>query len=405
MTTLRLVWKELFERPSQLITSFLAIALGIAVIVSIQTMTFFSGKAVSRELDKLGANVLILPKAATVNNYYSADFLGEEMPEEYVDRITASSLQGVDNLSPKLTVPITVGTARVHLTGILPRNEFANKPAWASAGGIFTQPAGCGTVPASMPPTTKDATQGRRAVVEELGASEVLVGSEVAERLGLKADSRVDIQGKPFTVRQVLPEAGSVDDTRIFAHLHTVQALFGKGRVVNVIEMVGCCKEISRGLIDGLNKLLPDAKVVTIKQIVQTQMNTNPLMEKFSQLFLIIIVLVGAASIANYMFSNVQERRAEIGTLMALGMTPRRILTVFLAKALVVGMAGGVVGYILGTALAVILGPRLAQVPVLPLPAWLGWAVLIAVAITMLASAIPARKAASLDPAVTLRDL
>jgi putative ABC transport system permease protein len=116
-------------------------------------------------------------------------------------------------------------------------------------------------------------------------------------------------------------------------------------------------------------------------------------------------VLVGAASIANYMFSNVQERRAEIGTLMALGMTPRRILTVFLAKALVVGMAGGVVGYILGTALAVILGPRLAQVPVLPLPAWLGWAVLIAVAITMLASAIPARKAASLDPAVTLRDL
>jgi len=242
-------------------------------------------------------------------------------------------------------------------------------------------------------------------VVEELGASEVLVGSEVAERLGLKADSRVDIQGKPFTVRQVLPEAGSVDDTRIFAHLHTVQALFGKGRVVNVIEMVGCCKEISRGLIDGLNKLLPDAKVVTIKQIVQTQMNTNTLMEKFSQLFLIIIVLVGAASIANYMFSNVQERRAEIGTLMALGMTPRRILTVFLAKALVVGMAGGVVGYILGTALAVILGPRLAQVPVLPLPAWLGWAVLIAVAITMLASAIPARKAASLDPAVTLRDL
>jgi putative ABC transport system permease protein len=134
-------------------------------------------------------------------------------------------------------------------------------------------------------------------------------------------------------------------------------------------------------------------------------MNTNTLMERFSQLFLIIIVLVGAASIANYMFSNVQERRAEIGTLMALGMTPRRILTVFLVKALAVGLAGGVVGYILGTALAVILGPRLAQVPVLPLPAWLGWAVLIAVAITMLASAIPARKAASLDPAMTLRDL
>jgi len=58
--------------------------------------------------------------------------------------------------------------------------------------------------------------------------------------------------------------------------------MFGKERVVNAIEMIGCCKEISRGLIDGLNKLLPDAKVVTIKQIAQTQLNTNTMMENFS---------------------------------------------------------------------------------------------------------------------------
>ena len=138
MTTFRLVWKELFERPSQLVTSFLAIALGIAVIVSIQTMTHFSGKAVARELDNLGANVLILPKAASVNSYFTADFEGEEMPEEYVDRITTSSLQGVDNLSPKLTFPVTVGAAKVYLTGILPQKELASKPAWAGAGGILS---------------------------------------------------------------------------------------------------------------------------------------------------------------------------------------------------------------------------------------------------------------------------
>lgn len=418
MTTFRLVWKELFERPSQLVTSFLAIALGIAVIVSIQTMTHFSGKAVARELDNLGANVLIIPKAASVNNYYTADFEGEQMPEEYVDRITTSSLQGVDNLSPKLTFPITVGTAKVYLTGILPQKEFASKPTWAGAGGIFERPKGCGfvqapgalaaamgtpTSPAAAP--AAPAAGARNAPIKELGAEEVLVGAEVGARLKLKEGSRVELHGKQFTVRQVLPETGSVDDTRVFAHLHTVQGLFGKGRVVNAIEMMGCCKEISRGLIDGLNKLLPDAKVVTIKQIAQTQLNTNTLMEKFSLIFLIIIVIVGAAGIANYMFSNVQERRQEIGTLMALGMVPGRIVKVFLAKAVIVGLAGGVVGYVLGTALAMVLGPRLAQVPVLPLPLWLVWAVLISIAITVVASAIPARKAARLDPAVILRDL
>jgi putative ABC transport system permease protein len=413
VTTFRFVWKELFERPSQLLTSFTAITLGIAVIVAIQTMAHFSEKAVARELDALGANVLILPKGASVSDYYAADLEGEELPEEYVDRITTSSLQGVDNLSPKLTVPITVGEARVHLTGILPKNEFASKPGWADTGGIFARPQGCGTVAATGPLATlgapasaaQQAAASRRAPIEELGANEVLVGSDVAARLGLRPGGRLVMQGRPFTVKRVLPETGSVDDGRVFAHLHTVQGLFGKSRVVNAIEMIGCCKEISRGLIEGLNKLLPDAKVVTIKQIAQTQLKTNRLMESFSLVFLVIIVIVGAAGIANYMFGNVQERRQEIGTLIALGMEPRRMLTVFLGKALVVGVAGGVVGYVVGTVMAMVLGPRVAQVPVLPLPVWLAWAVLLAVAIAAVASVIPARKAAHLDPAIALRDL
>jgi putative ABC transport system permease protein len=411
VTTLRLVLKELFERPGQLITSFVAIALGIAVIVSIRTITHFSGKAVARELDSLGANVLILPKGATVDNYYTADFEGEELPEEYVDIIATSSLQGVDNLSPKLTMPITVGGRRVFLTGILPKNEFASKPIWAEAGGIFVRPSGCGAVPdspltalAAVSPETAE-TAVRKRVVDALGQNEALVGYEISNRLGLREGSSLRVQDRDFTVKQVLPETGTVDDSRVFAHLHTVQEMFGKGRVVSAIEMVGCCKEISRGLIDGLNKLLPDAKVVTIKQIAQTQLNTNHLMENFSLVFLIIIVVVGTAGIANYMLSNVRERRKEIGALMAVGMTPANILTVFLAKALLLGLAGGAVGYLVGTAMAVGLGPHLAQVSVFPLAAWFIWAVLIAVAITIVASAVPAAKAARMDPAVILRDL
>ena len=414
MTTLRLVWKELFERPSQLITSFIAIVLGIAVIVSIRTMTHYSGKAVARELDNLGANVLILPKASSVDNYYTADFEGEEMPEEYVNLITTSSLQGVDNLSPKLTMPVTLGGRRVYLTGILPKNEFASKPSWAGAGvgGIFDRPSGCGTVDASsplaalgLPSAVPDPSAVRKAVIDQLEANEVLVGSEVANRHGLKEGSTVQLETKSFLVKQVLPETGTVDDARVFAHLHAVQAMFGKGQVVNAIEMIGCCKEISKGLIDGLNKLLPDAKVVTIKQIAQTQLNTNTMMENFSVVFLVIIVLVGAVGIANYMFSNVQERRQEIGTLMAVGMTSWGILKVFLTKALLLGVVGGVVGYVVGTGMAIGLGPRLAQVPVFPLPGWLLWSVLISVGIMVLASAIPAAKAARMDPAVILRDL
>jgi len=61
-------------------------------------------KAVERELDTLGANVLILPKAVTLQDYYSADLHDEVIPEEYVLRLTMSDIEGVDNLSPKLCV-------------------------------------------------------------------------------------------------------------------------------------------------------------------------------------------------------------------------------------------------------------------------------------------------------------
>ena len=54
------------------------------------------------KMDSLGANILVLPKSATLQNYYAADMQGDTIPEEYVTQLALSSLQGLDNLSPKL---------------------------------------------------------------------------------------------------------------------------------------------------------------------------------------------------------------------------------------------------------------------------------------------------------------
>ena len=144
---------------------------------------------------------------------------------------------------------------------------------------------------------------------------------------------------------------------------------------------------------------------MTITQIVDTQIKTNRMMAQLSWLFLGIIVLVGGASIANYMYANVYERRKEIGTLMALGAGAGVVLRVFLLKALLLGLAGGVAGYILGTVLAVILGPRIAGVPVLPV-LWLAPAAIgIAVGLSLVASYFPARRAARLDPSTALQEI
>ena len=203
----------------------------------------------------------------------------------------------------------------------------------------------------------------------------------------------------------VLPQTGTIDDSRVFAHLHRVQDLSGKGPVVNAIEIVGCCQEISNGLVAKINKLLPDAKVVTITQIADAQIKMNRMMSNLSFIFLVIIVFVGGAGIANYMYANVFERRREIGTLMALGANSSLILCIFLFKALVLGLAGGVGGYLLGTVLALTLGPQLAGVPVLPMPILALWALLISVGLALVASYFPARRASRLDPCATFQEI
>ena len=402
MRSINIVLKELYERKSRLVTAFIIIILGIGVIVGIKTITQSSENAVARELDQLGANVLILPKSATISDYYTADFKGEELPEDYVDIITTSDLQGVDNLSPKLTFPVTVAQEDIYLTGILPKNEFASKPLWQTAGTIFDMPEGCGSVPNAV--SDGETNTGSR-TIDSLAPNEVLVGSEVASRLNLSTGSELAIKEEKFIVTAVLPQTGTVDDGRVFAHLHTVQTLFGKGRVVNVIEMVGCCKEISKGLIDNLNVLLPGAKVVTIEQIVSTQQNTNNMMSKFSLISIIIAALVGGISIANYMFANIYERRKEIGALLAIGATPSKISSIFLMKSLILGVSGGIVGYLVGTLLAVTLGPQIAAIPVSPVPSLFGFSILISIAITTASSLIPARRAAKMDPADILREI
>ena len=400
----QLVLREIFQRSNQLIFSLLSITLGIAIIVSIKNITVFSEKAVSRELDSLGANILILPKSANVQDYYSADFQDMEIPEDYVDALLNSDLKGLDNLSPKLSLPVEISGKKVILTGILPKNEFKSKAMWQGALGVFSKPEGCGTMPVIPGLSGSKKNIIRKRVIDDLAANSALVGYETSVALNVKEADSITIAGEKFKVEAVLPMTGTIDDSRVFAHLHTVQKISGKQAKLNVIEIVGCCSQISKGLVQRINELLPNAKVVTITQIVQTQINTNRMMNKLSLIMLIIIAVLGIAIIANYMSANVYERRREIGILSAMGATPSWIMKVFLLKAFYIGIAGGLLGYVTGTVFAMILGPMFAGIPVLPLLSLFFYSMGISIVITLLASILPVIKATKIDPFIIMQE-
>jgi len=406
MNLLKFVFIELWHRKSQLISGLLAITLGIGVIVSIQSISVVSEKAVAVKLDNLGANIMVLPLGTSIDDYYSADIDASTIPGEYVERILTSTLQGVDNLSPKLTRRIEINGQKIVLTGILPASEIASKPLWQNAGlfGNELQLA-CAT------PGTTNQSHGyenellQRKTIDTLTTTECLAGSEAARKLALKEGSDVTIENQPFKVSKVLPETGTIDDDRIFAHLTAVQGLLGIPDQVSAIEIMGCCNAISDGLLGKLRNILPDTRITTIGQIVSTQIETNKLMNKVSIIFLIIILFVGGISIGNYIWANVNERRKEIGILRMVGAKKNQVYYLLFIKAVLLGILGGVLGYILGTIAAILLGPYLANLTVHPIPLFLLWSVLISTIISLIGSSIPAYLAGKIDPYIIMQEV
>jgi putative ABC transport system permease protein len=396
-----MLFKEIFLKKNRLFSGLLAVTLGVAVIVAIKNISFYSEKKISSELDTLGANILILPKSATVQDYYQADLQEDEIPEEYVTKLTGSGIKGLDNISPKLNVRTEVQGQPVVVTGILPLNEFKSKSVWAGALGIFTKPEGC--PPGGMMPIGAVASNPDR-VINDLGRFQALVGYEAAEKMKIKKAGEFKIKGAVFTVMRVLPQTGTIDDARVFIHLKTMQPLFDKKKVLSAIEISGCCSAISDGLINKINKALPDAKVVTISQIVSTQINTNKIMNNISMILIVIVLLMGAAGIANFMFDDVYERRREIGILTSMGADDRWIMKLFLAKAVLLGLAGGVAGFILGSVIALVLGPGIAGIQARPMP-MLGFTVIIISIVTSVAASIvPVINAVKMEPFAAIRE-
>lgn len=394
-----LVWRELSERPSAMLTSTLAILLGVTALVAIRHVTVFSEREVGQQLQSLGANVLVLPKDATLQDYYSADLTSQTLPESHVASILLANLPGVERLSPKLCVSTKIAERPVTLTGILPQSEFQAKAAWQSVSLFSNKHEGC--TKAACGPKTYDAAPESLAserTIDQLKGNEAVIGADVAEFSKLRPGKSVTILGESLQILAVLPRTGTVDDSRVFAHLHTVQRMTNAGEVVNAIEVMGCCEDAAGSLVPRLAELLPDSKVVTISQVVSTQVGINRLMSQMSLFVVGVLVVVGGASVASTIASNVRERRREVGTMMALGATPGLVTRMFLLKASILGLVGGIGGCSLGLVSAMLLGSYWAGVTVAPLPDLLLMALAAALAITTLSAYFPARSAARLDP-------
>ena len=114
-----------------------------------------------------------------------------------------------------------------------------------------------------------------------------------------------------------------------------------------------------------------------------------------------VALLVGAVGVANIMVISVLERRQEIGLRRALGATKGQIRIQFLSEAMMLALAGGAVGVILGVISTAVYADVKGWAIVIPAEAWAG-GLGAALLIGALAGLLPAIRAARLSPTQAL---
>ena len=210
-----------------------------------------------------------------------------------------------------------------------------------------------------------------------------------------------------------MSESGGVDDIRIQCHLRDAQDILNLPGQISEIRAVDCLcftptPDPAAILREEIGSLLPEAQVFHIKSIASARAKTRQMVKKLFAVIVPFVVIACGVWIGVLAIMNVRDRQQEIGIMRALGYGSGRITTLFLGKAFTIGLVGALVGFLVGTGLALKFGYPIfeltAKTMIKPELSLLLYCLIFAPVFAAVSSFIPSMIAVTYDPAVTLRE-
>ena len=253
-------------------------------------------------------------------------------------------------------------------------------------------------------------------------AKVVVLGSVVRDQLfGPGADptgSTVRINNQPFRVIGVLTSKGQAafgqdqDDTAIVPYTTVQKRLLGVTHVSSItlaaengVPLDRVAAQIGTVLRDR-HKLRPgeddDFMVRTQAEMTTVLTSTTDTMTYLLAGIAAVSLIVGGIGIMNIMLVSVTERTREIGLRLSIGASDINVLTQFLVESVVLSLAGGLIGIVLGIGLSYGV-TKLLQWPTDVTIQSIAMSFGVAAATGVFFGFYPARKAAALDPIEALR--
>jgi putative ABC transport system permease protein len=380
----------------------LGIVIGVGAVIALLAIGQGAQATITGSISDIGTNLLFVMR-------------NQDQEVRVREHLTLADAQA---LADPFAAPSVVGVAPMLMGTVA-----------GAYGGESTVTQALGVTPDYGPVRNVEMAEGTFITEEHMlgRAAVVVLGPDTVETLfgrreGVVGET-VRIEGQPYRILGVTAAKGgsgfSNEDDQVFLPLTTAQTrLFSRDR--DQVDMI-IAQAISAEAVDQASEEISnilrlrhrtpigvdDFTVFTQRDFIDTAQSITGVLTIFLGGIAAISLLVGGIGIMNIMLVSVTERTREIGLRKAVGARKRDILFQFLTESSLLSLFGGLIGILLGWALAVLVGAIAAASdtelnPAVSLNAIL-LATLFSAAVGLFFGLYPAKRASDLEPVEALR--
>lgn len=374
--------------------SLLGVAIGVAAVVTLTALGEGARRYVVGQFASVGTNLVIVVPGKTETTGGMPGLGGA--PNDLTLEDARALVRGVPEIDK--AAPMVMGTETVafqerqrQMALIGATHEALEVRRLAMASGRF------------LPPLEWDRGS-PIAVLGQTAARELFPGQDPVGRIVRVGDWRMRVVG--VLAPRGLQLGVDMDDVAIVP-VATAMKMLNRRSLFRLLLQVRTHADLDRAK-ERVVRLIAerhgeeDVTVITQDAVLQAFTSILGALTRALAGIAAVSLAVAGVGIMNVMLVSVSERTREVGLLKALGAGRRQILAAFLAEAILISSAGGVLGLGLGWAAVELLVAIYPALPASP-P---GWAVVAAFSLSVAVGAVfgvlPARRATRLDPVAAL---
>lgn len=424
-----MLWGAVFRRRSRAMMAVIASLVGAATLFCLASVCVAVPQQMNEEMRAYGANLIVTPASATgksqgidtatVRNVTALIGAGHSVKSaayryESV-RINSASytIAGVDvkavralNRHWNVTGDwpgadnVMVGRDVADALGVKVGSRVTIGYRAADASASASSSASAKSDSDESTETAESSAQGTQSTQTTQGEQ-----TTQATENGRVSSDIMDNNGTEFRIAGIVDTGGN-EDSIIYATTADVSKLAGHERGVDVVEYsVNAMGDELNAIVNRINKNTNTAvKAQTVTRITSSDTRIIAMLQTLFWIVSLVVLVLTLVGVGTTISSIVSQRRNEIGLRKALGADSRAIGVEFYVESGIYGLIGGLLGTAIGYVLA-----RVLCSTVFGRALGLNWllcvgSLLLSVAIAVIASIPPVRRATRIDPAIVLRE-